>query len=138
VADLLEAERGNHRGLRYRQRMGQQRGVVYSLDHVCRLVDDLLTLLSQSEGSDTASSPLDARLAEVIADALDELAALVRAFDGTLTEDDPRLKGVDDAVRRLVEEFGRHRDLEAGDVAQLGAVVATVRRSTAALHPPRT
>jgi hypothetical protein len=130
----MEAQVGNMRRPRHRGWIDKQTQLVGSLEHVAWFVEDLLAVLSQNHRDDL-DTPMDADLAEVVATALDELAALVLAYDDTLTSDDERVQSVESCMRRLTKEFADRRDLEPSDVAILGAVVANLRRAAAAVHP---
>jgi hypothetical protein len=105
------------------------------LERVAVLVHDLMAILNVTHRDDLSSTPLDAELAGAVADALDRLAELVLCYDVGLSPDDPRVGAVQEAMRRLTAEFDRRRDLDADDFAVLGAVVANLRWSTAAVHP---
>jgi hypothetical protein len=111
----------------------RQDAVVSNLERITLLVEDLTEIFAETYREDLDSSPLDPDLAEVVAEALDSLAELVRHYDDTIGTEDPRVKAVGASMQRLTEEFSRPRD--AGDVAVIGAVVANLRRSAAAVHP---
>lgn len=136
VRELLEAQRGNLlEASRHRIRVERQAEILAALERVAFLVEDLLVVLAQTHREDLPPSPLDPELAGVVAAALEELAALVRVFDQDVSVDDDRVRDVEACMSRLTQEFGRRRDLAASDVALLGAVVANLRRATAAVHP---
>jgi hypothetical protein len=108
---------------------------VSNLERLTLLVEDLTVILAETYREDLDASPLDGELAEVVAVAVDDLAALTRDYDVTIGPEDPRVRAVGASMHRLTDEFGRRHDLDAGDIAVLGAVVANLRRSTAAVHP---
>jgi hypothetical protein len=134
VHELMEAQYGNMLRTRHKGWVDKQTQLVGALEHVAWFVEDLLAVLSQNHRDDL-TSPMDAELAEVVATAIDELATLVLAYDDTLTSDDDRVRTVEQGMQRLTREFAERRDLDASHVAILGAVVANLRRATAAVHP---
>jgi hypothetical protein len=134
VHELMEAQYGNMLRTRHKGWVNKQTQMVGALEHVAWFVEDLLAVLSQNHRDDV-ESPMDSELAEVVASAIDELARLVLAYDDTLASDDDRVRSVERRMRELTREFADRRDLEASHVAILGAVVANLRRATAAVHP---
>jgi hypothetical protein len=134
VRELMEAQYGNMLRSRHKGWVDRQTQLVGALEHVAWFVEDLLAVLSQNHRDDL-DSPMDADLAAVVAASIDELATLVLAYDDSLTSEDERVLRVEDSMRRLTEEFAERRDLEPSHVAILGAVVANLRRATAAVHP---
>jgi hypothetical protein len=137
VRELVEAQQGNLvEGGRHRGWVDQQAGIAAALDRVALLVEDLLVVLTETHREDLPTTPLDAELAETVACALGELAALVRVYDESLTAEDERVTRVEGCMERLTEEFSQRRDLDARDLAVLGTVVANLKRSTAAVRPP--
>jgi hypothetical protein len=135
LQELVDSQRGRPLPARWRKFVATQDSVVGSLERLTLLVDDLTVIVGQTHREDLDSSPLDRELAEVVAGALDDLATLVRAYDATIESDDPRVRAVEVSIRRLTDEFGRRRDLDVLDVVVIGAVVANLRRATAAVHP---
>jgi hypothetical protein len=134
VRELMEAQVGNMLRTRHKGWVDRQTQLVGALEHVAWFVEDLLAVLSQNHRDDL-DTPMDADLAEVVATSLDELAALVLAYDDTLTTEDERVRSVEECMRQLTGEFAARRDLEPAEVAILGAVVANLRRAAAAVHP---
>ncbi len=134
VRELMEAQYGNMLRTRHKGWVDKQTQLVGALEHVAWFVEDLLAVLSQNHRDDM-ESPMDGELAEVVALAIDDLAALVLAYDNSLEADDERVRAVEERMRELTREFAERRDLEASHVAVLGAVVANLRRATAAVHP---
>lgn len=135
LRELSDSERGRPHVARRGRWVQRQDDIVDNLERLALLAEDLAAIFAQTYRGDLDSSPLDPGLAEVVAEALDHLAALARHYDDTIGEADPRVREVDASMHRLTAEFGRRRDLDPGDVAVIGAVVANLRRSTAALHP---
>ncbi|MEX2291373.1 MAG: aromatic acid exporter family protein [Mycobacteriales bacterium] len=135
--EVLDARRGNLRARHHSAAVQRQRRVGRALDRVALLAEDLPEMLAQTHSGDLERKPLDPELAAVTADALDQLAELVRAYDTDLEPDDRRVQDAEEAVRRLTEEFGQRRQLDDAEVAVLGAVVANLRRSLAAVAPER-
>jgi uncharacterized membrane protein YgaE (UPF0421/DUF939 family) len=137
VRELMLAQRGNPRGYRHRTWVRQQAEVARSLERVALLVEDLVDMLDETDRRNPETSPLDPELAQVVAASLVQLAGLVRTYDTKTTDDDEAVRRVEECMHQLTDEFGRRRNLEVSDVALLGAVVANLRRSTAAVHPGR-
>jgi len=134
VRELMEAQYGNILRSRHKGWVDKQTQLVGALEHVAWFVEDLLAVLSQNHRDDV-ESPMDHDLAEVVASALEELATLVLAYDDTLSSEDERVRNVEKCLQKLTREFADRRDLDASHVAILGAVVANLRRATAAVHP---
>jgi hypothetical protein len=134
VRELMEAQYGNMLRTRHKGWVDRQTQLVGALEHVAWFVEDLLAVLSQNHRDDL-ESPMDPELAEVVANAIDELATLVLAYDDTLSSDDERVRNVEKCMRVLTREFADRRDLDASHVAILGSVVANLRRASAAVHP---
>lgn len=137
VHEMLDARRGNLRARAHTREAQRQQQLEQVLARVAVLADDLPQLLMGTERSDRAQGPLDHELTEVMAEALERLADLVRAYDGDLTGDDPVVQGAEEAVQQLTYAFGSRRGLEDGDLAAVGAVVANLRRMTASVVPGR-
>lgn len=133
--ELVDSERGRPHRVRRRGWVERQDDIVDNLERLALLAEDLTVIFAQTYRGDLDSSPLDPELAEVVAGALDHLAALAREYDDTIDDHDPRVREVNASMHRLTDEFSRRRDLDPGDVAVIGAVVSNLRRSTAALHP---
>jgi hypothetical protein len=134
IRELMEAQYGNMLRTRHKGWVDRQTQLVGALEHVAWFVEDLLAVLSQNHRDDL-ESPMDPELAGVVAAAIDELATLVLAYDDTLSSDDERVRNVEKCMRVLTREFADRRDLDASHVAILGAVVANLRRASAAVHP---
>jgi uncharacterized membrane protein YccC len=134
VRELMEAQYGNMLRTRHKGWVDKQTQLVGALEHVAWFVEDLLAVLSQNHREDL-TSPMDPELAAVVATAIDELATLVLAYDDALTSDDERVRNVEQRMQELTREFADRRDLDASHVAILGAVVANLRRASAAVHP---
>jgi uncharacterized membrane protein YgaE (UPF0421/DUF939 family) len=137
VLEAVDATHGNPRARYHRGEVSDQRDTSRALERVAVLVEDLVALLAESHRGDLPTTPLDADLAETTAGALDCLAALVRQYRPHPAADDPAVQDVRTAVQRLTDAFGRRRDLDASDVAVLGAVVANLRRTLATIAPVR-
>lgn len=137
MQEVLDARRGNLRARFHLRAAERQRHIERALVRVSVLVEDLPEMLVQTYREDLEWGPLDPELAAVTADALDRLADLVRAYDTNLGADDPRVRDADEAVQRLTDAFGARRHLDDADVAVVGAVVANLRRSVAAVAPQR-
>jgi uncharacterized membrane protein YgaE (UPF0421/DUF939 family) len=135
VGGLLQSERGNLRARFHRQEVRRQDEVAAVLERVAVLVNDLMGILNETHRDDLSSTPLDVDLAVAVADALEQLRELVLGYDLELTSDDPRVLAVVESMRRLTAEFDRRRNLDPDDFAVLGAVVANLRWSTAAIQP---
>lgn len=135
VQEVIDAQLGNPRARFHVQETARQRAVAHALQRVAVFAEDLPEMLMQTYREDLDWGPLDPELAAMTADALDRLADLVEAYDTDLGIDDPRVEAVEEAVERLTYAFGRRRDLDADHVAVLGAVVANLRRSAAAVEP---
>lgn len=134
MQEVLDARRGNLRARFHAEDLQRLQQLQRSLERVSSLVDDLPELLLAAHPED-GSGPLDDDLAAVTADALDRLAELVRAYDTDLPVDDPRVEAAEEAVQRLTAAFGSRPDLQDSDVALLGAVVVSLRRSLAFVTP---
>lgn len=135
LQQVLEASRWNPRARFHTSEVERQRHVARGLQRVAVLVEDLPEMLVGTEGDDPGAPTLDRDLAAVTADALDRLADLVRAYDTDLAADDPRVEDAEEAVRRLMVAFGQQRVRDDADIAIIGAVVASLRRSVAAVAP---
>ena len=135
MSELVESQRGRPLAVRRGSWVQRQGHIVANLARLTWLVEDLTAIFEQTVREDLGASPLDADLAAAVATALDDLAVLARHYDDTVEADDERARAVAASMRRLTDEFGRRRDLDTGDVAVIGAVLANLKRSTAALHP---
>ena len=135
LGELVESQRGRPLAVRRGSWVQRQRDIATNLERLTWLVEDLTAIFEQTVREDLGASPLDPDLAEAVAAALDDLAALARHYDDTVTTEDDRVRAVGVSMRRLTDEFSRRRDLDTGDVAVIGAVLANLRRSTAAVHP---
>lgn len=134
MQEVLDARRGNLRARHHTEDIRRLQQLQRSLERVASLVDDLPELLLAAYRED-GSGPLDDDLALVTADALDQLAELVRSYDTDLAVHDPRVEDAEEAVQRLTNAFGSRPDLADTDVALLGAVVVSLRRSLAFVTP---
>lgn len=135
VRELVEASRANARGWWHRGWMDRQRATVRALGRVAVLVDDLVSLLAQADRRDPAERALDPDVSTALGAAFEALAAVVRDYDPHLPGDDAQLVELGERLGELTELFSRRRDMDATDVAILGAVVANLRRSSAAVTP---
>ena len=134
LQQVLDARRANPRARRHVHDIDRQQHLAHVLQRVAVLVEDLPELLSGTEEG-APGAKLDHELTELTADALDGLADLVRAYDTDLRVDDPRVDDAEEAVQRLTAAFGRRRAVADADIAVIGAVVANLRRSLAAVLP---
>lgn len=135
VLEAADAQRGNPRARRHGYAADHQREIGRGLERVALLVEDLTDVLVGSYSGDRPSHPVDPELADVLAGALDRLAAVVRVYHLHLEPDDARVLDARASVGRLTEAFAARRDLEPHDVALLGAVVANLDRCLAVVLP---
>lgn len=133
ISEMIRAQRGNLRSRFHTTEVQRQRDSARVLERVAMLVEDLPELLSQASPDAANSAPLDTQLATMLGDSLDHLAALVRNYQPHTDATGHRLRELEDAVQRLTTEFGQRRDIDAADLAVLGAVVANIRSSLTAV-----
>lgn len=136
VLEAVDARRANPRARFHTGEMERQRRVALALERVSLLVEDLTVTVTEVHRPDVAS-PLGGDVSDDVADALCRLAVLVRCADQRMAPDDERVTSGDEAVLRLTDVFAGRHDLEPGDLALLGAVVANLRRTLETVRPVR-
>lgn len=136
VDEAAEAQRGNPRARRRGYPATRQVSVARSLQRVDALVDDLVEILGRTYRDGLPRTPIATELALTSADALDRVADLVRVYHRSTKADDEVVVRARAAVDRLVQEFAVGQD-DPGDLALVGAVVATIRRCVDSLAPSR-
>jgi uncharacterized membrane protein YgaE (UPF0421/DUF939 family) len=135
VLEAVDARRGNPRARFHHREVDRQRRLGRTLEQLAPRVENLTSLLVESYRQDLPASPLDHELAVTAAEAVADLAELVRHYRPDMDADDERLQAVRESIARLTAAYGERRDLEPADAAGLGAVVAALRRCLGCLTP---
>lgn len=135
VAEMLQARRGNPRARWHTTETDRQQRAAHGLARVAVLVEDLVAAFGEYHRGDLPTSPLDDDLAATTAEALEDLAAVVRDYLSPMDPDDERVVAVEQRIQAVTDEFARRRDLDPVDLAVLGGVVANLRRALATVRP---
>ncbi|HET8615753.1 MAG TPA: hypothetical protein VFL94_09530 [Actinomycetales bacterium] len=134
VGEARDAQRGNPRARRRGYPANHLQRIARSLERVTPLVEQVLDLVSRTYRHGL-TSPLDRQLAHAAADALDRIADLVRSYHEPIEPDDEKVVDGQRALTRLQEAFAERRDMDADDLAAVGAIVATLRLCLLTVEP---
>ncbi|MGY2083302.1 FUSC family protein [Blastococcus sp. SYSU DS0539] len=128
------ARLANPRARRWKGRAESIREESRAVDRVAVLVDDLTSLVVEFHPHRRGIDHADAGTGWVLAEALDGLADVLRAGEGTAPDErDARIARADDALHRLVGLVRTSTVSDDEGFFALGAVVVGVRRSLSAL-----
>jgi uncharacterized membrane protein YccC len=134
VGEARDAQRGNPRAWRRGYPADRMQKIARSLERVTPLVEQVLELVSRTYRRGL-TSPLDRQLAHAAADALDRIADLVRSYHQPIEPDDEKVLDGQRALSRLRDEFADRRDMDADDLAAVGAIVADLRLCLVTVEP---
>jgi uncharacterized membrane protein YgaE (UPF0421/DUF939 family) len=134
VGEARDAQRGNPRAWRRGYPANRMQQIARTLERVTALVEQVLELVSRTYRHGL-TSPLDRQLAHAAADALDRIAELVRSYHEPIEPDDDKVLDGQRALSRLRDAFAERRDMDADDLAVVGAIVATLQRCLLSVEP---
>jgi uncharacterized membrane protein YgaE (UPF0421/DUF939 family) len=134
VGEAADAQRGNPRARRRGYPANRMQKIARSLERATVLVEQVLDLVSRTYRQG-AASPLDPELARAAAEALDRIADLIGTYHEPVDPDDEMVVAGQRALHRLTAAFAERRDMDADDLAVVGAIVANLRRCLRTVEP---
>ncbi len=134
VGHATDARRANWRAARWSQTADQRYQEARALQQVAFLIEDISELVMDQEHADRQEVALGRQVRPHAAHALQDLADVLRAVEGSCAPYDVLLEA-DQAVNKLVEEIRQERSRSGSDMFAAGTVVAGVRRAMASLVP---
>lgn len=135
VGEAKDAQRGNPRARRLGYPADRMQRIARSLEHVAALVEQVLELVGHTYRQGLSQTPIDRTLGGAAADALDNIAELVRSYHEPVDPDDDRVVAGRRGLQRLSAEFSNRRDMDVDDLAVVGAIVANLRRCLTTVEP---
>jgi len=135
AAQAGDARRVNWRVFRWRRSAEQRYLEARALERLAFLVEDLGDLISDQEHAEREHVALGPDLRPHAADALDELAAVLRTVDGGVDED--AVARAEERCEDLVQAMRRVREDTGDDLITAGGVVTAIRRTLDSVRPDR-
>jgi uncharacterized membrane protein YgaE (UPF0421/DUF939 family) len=134
VQETAEARRGNRRARRYQQDADRQYAQARALERLALLVEDLTTLISETEVATAPRVALGPELRPPAAAALAALAEVLRSVEGPTAGPEVTRRAYA-ALHVLADALRSSRARSADDLFVASSIVVGIRRALAAVVP---